>query len=389
VSSDSGRISLFYIILFLWVASWTASTNGPVMPLYINHLGIKESDWGLLATFMAAGMVVFEWLWGFLSDRGNRLIYTSVSLLVMTLLFPLYTNRGFIHVFFIFQILLGSFSVSMGPISRSLVSDYSSPEKIGLAMSLWSVFMTLGSMIGSLLGSYIAQRWGFSYAFYTSSLLSCCALVFSVFHYRSFADYQRSVNNLLEAAKDGFHKIVLNPSIRLLLLIAVVSFMSQSVIWSFLPLFASVMVNMSTVEIGLMNAIFSFTGLLASITIGKLSEHVRKEPIIFAGFMSSSLFFLSFYLAVTPFHTYLLSTLIAVSFSVYPLVVASLSELAPKEHIGLSMGIYGSFEDMGMMIGPALYGLIWELFSPRHLFLFSGFIQITGTVLILFLWKKS
>lgn len=358
------------------------------MPLYINHLGIKESDWGLLATFMAAGMVVFEWIWGFLSDRGNRLIYTSVSLLVMTLLFPLYTNRGFIHIFFIFQILLGSFSVSMGPISRSLVSDYSYPEKIGLAMSLWSVFMTLGSMTGSLLGSYVTQRWGFSYAFYTSSLFSCCALVFSIFHYRRFTDYQRNSNNFLEAAKDGFHKIVSNPSIRLLLIIAVVSFMSQSVIWSFLPLFASVLINMSTVEIGLMNAFFSLTSLLASITIGKLSERVRKEPIIFAGFLCSSLFFLSFYFAVTPLHTYLLSTLVAISFSANPLVVASLSELAPKEHIGMSMGIYGSFEDMGMMIGPALYGFIWALFSPRHMFLFSGVIQITGLVLVLFLWKR-
>jgi MFS family permease len=72
------------------------------MPLYINHLGISEANWGLLATFMAAGMVIFEWVWGILSDRGNRLIYTSVSLFVMTLIFPLYTNKEFIQFFFVF-----------------------------------------------------------------------------------------------------------------------------------------------------------------------------------------------------------------------------------------------------------------------------------------------
>lgn len=360
------------------------------MPLYINHLGISEANWGLLATFMAAGMVIFEWVWGILSDRGNRLIYTSVSLFVMTLIFPLYTNKEFIQFFFVFQIILGSFSVSMGPISRSVVSDYSSSDKLGFSMSLWSVFMTLGSMTGSLLGSYISQKWGFSYAFYVSSIISCCAVGFSILHYRLYGEnLKRKNGNFLEEAKDGLQKIVFNPSIRLLLVIAVVSFMSQSVIWTFLPLFASLLINMSTLEIGLLTAIFSLTSLLSSIIIGKLSERIRKEPIIFAGFLCSSLFFFSYFLARTPLHIYLISIMIAICFSANPLVVASLSEIAPERHVGMTMGVYGSFEDLGMMIGPVLYGLIWTSFSPKHLFVFSGFVQMIGVLLILFLWKRS
>jgi predicted MFS family arabinose efflux permease len=48
----------------------------------------------------------------------------------------------------------------------------------------------------------------------------------------------------------------------------------------------------------------------------------------------------------------------------------------------MAMGIYGSFEDLGLIVGPMLYGLIWEVYSPSHIFIASAVSLLISLVLI-------
>ncbi len=147
MSSGMRKLIPIYGVMLIWVTSWSISVNSPVMPLYINSLGISEQGWGLLVMAMAVGMVLFEWLWGALSDRGNRLVYGTVALAGMAVIFPLYTFQWLIPYFAVLQFIFGVFSITLGPITRSMVADYSTPGSLGMTMSLWSVFMTVGSMV--------------------------------------------------------------------------------------------------------------------------------------------------------------------------------------------------------------------------------------------------
>ena len=45
-----------------------------------------------------------------------------------------------------------------------------------------------------------------------------------------------------------------------------------------------------------------------------------------------------------------------------------LSKLASKEKIGITMGIYGSFEDLGLIIGPIIFGYIWDTHGAQHIY---------------------
>jgi DHA1 family bicyclomycin/chloramphenicol resistance-like MFS transporter len=166
------RLFPFYLIQLLWITSWMASVFSPVMPLYIRSLGIGEKGWGVIAMFQAVGMVATEWLWGALLDRGPRMRYALFSLIVMSVLYPLYTFHSLFRYLLVIQVLFGSFSIIMGPISRAIVTDHSPRESIGFSMAIWSVTMTIGTMIGNIGGSYIADVFGFEKSFYLSSILS-------------------------------------------------------------------------------------------------------------------------------------------------------------------------------------------------------------------------
>lgn len=390
MSTGMKRLIPIYGVMLIWVTSWSISVNSPVMPLYINSLGISEQGWGLLAMAMAIGMVLFEWLWGALSDRGNRLVYGTVALAGMAVIFPLYTFQWLIPYFAVLQFMFGVFSITLGPISRSIVADYSTPGSLGMTMSLWSVFMTVGTMVGSLLGTFIAEVWGFQYAFYASSILALLGAVASLLSTRLYrVEKDGPIPGLSEAVRGGFSGLMSDPSIRMLMIVSVVAFMARSVIWTFLPLYASVHVGMSTMEIGILTASTSLVTLVASVVVGKLSERMGSVGLSRWGLLLASFFIFAYYFADTPFQMFLFSALVSVCLSVAPLITAVISEFTPREHMGMSMGILGSFEDIGMVAGPALYGFVWAAYSPRYIFIVSGVAQLVGALLLFTIKQKK
>jgi MFS family permease len=94
------------------------------------------------------------------------------------------------------------------------------------------------------------------------------------------------------------------------------------------------------------------------------------------GFFIASIFMISYYFVETRTLTYLVSIGVSIALSVSPLMIVVLSKTSPKEHLGMSMGIFGSFEDLGAMIGPAIYGLVWASFQPGYIFIVSGVAQL-------------
>ncbi len=72
-----------------------------------------------------------------------------------------------------------------------------------------------------------------------------------------------------------------------------------------------------------------------------------------------------------------------------PAAVALLSENVPRHRQNTTMGVYGGCEDLGMIIGSALGGLVWSLLGPAPTFLFVGAIPaVAGALAAVTLLKK-
>jgi len=363
-----------------------ASVFSPVMPLYIRSLGIGEKGWGIIAMFQAVGMVATEWLWGALSDRGRRMRYALFSLIIMSILYPLYTFHDLFRYLLVIQVLFGAFSIIIGPVSRAIVTDHSPNESIGFSMAIWSVTMTIGTMIGNIVGSYIADVFGFEKSFYLSSILSLLG-VFAT--YATSRAMPETVENrefelsVFEGLKKGLGLLISNPSLRILLFIAVSSFAAYSVLMTFLPLYASDMIGMSIIEIGMLRSVMSLTSLIATVFFGKISDSINKRHLVAGGFLGATIFFIAYPFLKAKILVYLVSIGVSIFMSVYPLVVAMVADLTPRNLLGLSMGVFGSFEDTGFMIGPAIYGLVWTIYQPGYVFLTSAVFTIICFIMIL------
>ena len=58
-----------------------------------------------------------------------------------------------------------------------------------------------------------------------------------------------------------------------------------------------------------------------------------------------------------------------------------ISESVPSHRQGIAMGVYGVFEDVGAMIGPAIGGFLWVSWGPKSPFLAAGLISVIGAIL--------
>ena len=388
-NSDVRSLAFIYFILIIWSISWAASTGGPVMPLYIRSIGIGVVEWGMLSMYNAMGMVLFEWIWGFLSDRINRRILMSFSMFCTSIIFSLFTFKTLIPYFPILQFLFGAFAVSMGPTTRSIISDESKSKSIGFSMSLWSVSVISGRIIGPMVGSYIAQISSYECSFYFSSLLSIFVALYILIDFRGEGRRRPHIEKgSSQSLVEGFRTLIAIPQIRILFLLAFLTFIVNSSIRSFLPIYASERVGMSTMDVGILLSSYYATMLFATPLFGRLSDRVGRKHIISTTLFLSSIMFLCYSLVKNPSQLLLVSIAVSMFSIQSPLLLAMLSEFTPRRLSGLSMGIYGSFEDLGLMVGPPIYGIIWSIYSPLSIFICSAGIQLFNTLLIILIKEK-
>jgi MFS family permease len=378
------RVLPAYATLLLWNVSWSVTITGPVLPLYIESLGIGIAEWSTLAAAFALGMFLFEWMWGSLSDRTNRKHLLVFSLLCMSALFVLYTLHGSFFFFLVLQLLSGAVGVVVGPTTRASVSEESSSQSAGLYASVWWVFWSIGRIIGPLIGAYIAQSWSFEYSFYASSALSILLILVVLWSFpqsRQSAGKSRSMIH-------GVNSTLRTHPAQFLFLAAIFAFMGNSIVRTFLPLYASGRVGMSTVQIGTVISTVAACQLVSILFLGWVSDRFGRKFMAIVWFLLCSGSFLLYLLASTAYQIFLVSIVVGLGLSASSLLLSLVPNVTPKRMYGTVVGIYGSSEDLGAILGPLVYGFVWSAVGPVYIFLASSITQILAAALVFAIKKE-
>ena len=359
----------------------SVSLNGPIMPLYVQSLGIGPMEWGVLAAAWATGMFLLEWVWGSLSDTIDRRWLIVLSALSMSIICFLFTVRALIPLFVVVALLSGALGVAMGPTTRAYLADESPEQSMGLYASLWWASFMLGQVLGPIAGTYIAQASSFEYSFYASSILAVFLAFFVLWSFPVAAKRsgKKRETNLLSGMKLVFSL----RSARLLFLSAVLVFISRSLIITFLPLYASSIIMMSKLQVGILSASISGTQLVSMPALGWLSDRFGRKRTAVISYTIAGLLFLLYFLAKTIYQVFLVSIAVGVSLSGLFLLLALVPTVASSGTYGKVIGTYGSCEDLGIIIGPIIYGFVWSSYGPIYMFAVCSLAQLLGAFLVL------
>lgn len=382
------RLSPIYAVLFLRNVAWSLTLNGPVMPLYVRVLGLDVPSWGILATALSAGLFM-EAVWGVVSDRVDRGRFILTSLILTSLIYPLYTVKALLPLFIVFQFAFGAIQVVVGITTRAVIAGASPGRSAGFNMSLWFFFATLGNIAGPILGSYIASTLGYEYAFYTSTGIVWAATIFFAATYLRQRDRQPPVIVKRRGLFAGFRELLKIGTLRLTCIITLLGFLGCAAVSSFLPIYAVEKIGMTTIAVGGMATVGATARLIATPLMGRLSDKVNKRKLLFAILAVGAALFALYPYAVDQWQLTLLTIGVSVSFSFGVLSIAIHSGAAPRELSGMSLGLYGTFEDIGLMVGSLVFGVAWGALGPSSVFTIAAAAAALAAVLALTLPEQK
>ena len=359
------------------------------LPLYITSLGGTAAQWGLLSGVVGLAQIPVEPAWGWVSDRIGLAVPLGVSRFASALLTPIFGLTSSMGVFLAVQIARGVFEVAVGPLSRKALAQSFGSERKGMGIGVFQACWNVGLGIGPLLGGYVLGRWGYAQAFALYSGLSFVSFVLVVVNR---AQLDRTGEGQASASVAARPDVVeattaapLNVSFRTFIvpaLIAVFLFLGIQVTRAFVPLLGSSVAELPPSEVALLLTISGMVGGILVVFMGRLSDRLGRRRLIVGGLalLSISLIGYGFSGGFVSLAAVTLLNSVGTS-AALPALVALVSDITPSSRQGQMLGIYGSFENVGVMLGPLLCGFLWDAHSPRLAFVACGLVTAVGIVL--------
>jgi MFS family permease len=345
-----------------------------VLPFRFQALGLSVVDYGLTLGVLALGMLVTEGVWGaaaFRIGRAAPLIGLGVAVLGLLVLV------GLARTFLEFALTLGLYGaliVFPVPLGRWLALTAGGPGTSGRGTGRYVLFFGIGLALGSGLGPAAYEAWGFFAVILIAVVVFAVSVVLIAYLPWERADLPPRSPRLLAELPQVFTR-----HFAVCAALVVLAFMAYSLPTNFLQYYSVGVFGGNNTDAGYVIGAYRATQLLAGFLLGSLVD--RRGPVRSAPF--GFLLLAAGALGTLLSHSY--AEMIAASLvfatgagwlfaTLLPLVL----EPVPRGRQGLTVGTFGSFEDLGLLIGPVLISATYASRGPSDAFAAVALVALAG-----------
>lgn len=283
---ETWKRTVYISLVCVFCIAFGVSQLAPILPLYFHDLGVQTPEamslWSGLATGATYIIVcIAAPFWGRIADKRGRkitLIRSSFGMALCNILIAFQTTpEGVVLIRLIQGLVSGFYSASI-----TLIASESPIERTGWALGLLASANLAGSLIGPLLGGYIADTVGIRNDFIIvgiiMSLAGLLAVVFIHEDYKPKANVEKlSISKLKEQI----------PEFNSVIALCVASFIYAICIMSLQPVisvYIKGIVPSDTENLAFIaGAVFSAMGiaqLMSSSPLGKLVDKIGPRKVL-------------------------------------------------------------------------------------------------------------
>lgn len=390
---------IILIILFL-LNQIAANVGHPVTPAFVKSLGIEDYMFGVFFAFMAAGLTIGGLIFGYLGDRYKKKYMIMIGYVIYAIAqFGFgYAENQYAMIFFRFLAGLGAAATIT--LSTALVIAHTTDKNRTKILGFVAAAMTLGASIGYYLGGQLgANQWfidllgtsELKYIFLIQSGLNIFVGILVYF-------FLQNERVLIQNSKDNFFKSMrsitqLKPTLLIFLGSLMLFTMGKINTEKYLDVYFNDL-GYSSGDIGTFVLVTGIVSLSASIFVVPLFNKVKNKIATMALMHLLAAFIIIYVFRSEVFMTSIYSVymIYIVIRTVYqPLEQSYISNHASDGKYAMIMGVRQSFLSLGMIIGPLLGGLIYQIL-PRYLFDSSAILFILSgvcLVVVIMMIKKQ
>jgi FSR family fosmidomycin resistance protein-like MFS transporter len=374
---------IFALSLVHFTGDFYAAFLTPLLPLFVDKLGLTLTQVGLLAGISRFLAFVVQPSAGYVADHYHTRIFILGGPLLATVFMPL-IGVAPSYVVLLFFVSMGSIGVSMfHPPAAGMVSQYAG-SRFGLSMSLFNLGGTLSFGLGPIFIAFFVHSWGLE----SSPVTMVFGLVLMAFLYKIVpVPTTEGLGNLgfMGSIKEAFGE-VWKPIFVLWAIMVLRSFVGQ-VYMTFLPIYYA-REGFSLLSIGTIVSIFTVAGALSGVAAGHFSDRFGFKPVFF---LSHGLATPCLYLLLLLPGDWAYASAFLAGFFVMaslPLGVTMAQEIAPKGKSMVSSLMMGLAWGTGGMMTP-LAGKLADIYSIRPVLATLAVIPLLTVGLIAMLPERS
>ena len=173
--------NLWVCCFAIFIVSVGMSQMAPILPLYVEHLGIHNVDdiarWsGIIFGCNFISLAVFSPIWGRLADKyGRRPMILRACLCLSLIMFGMGLAQNVYHLvgLRLLQGMLSGFQAAITP----LIAIQTPQKKSGWALSILFAAQVTGGLLGPLIGGILSEMIGYRMTFFVIAAFCFCGFL--------------------------------------------------------------------------------------------------------------------------------------------------------------------------------------------------------------------
>ena len=283
---ETWKRTVYISLVCVFCTAFGVSQLAPILPLYFHDLGVQTPEamslWSGLATGATYIIVCLAApFWGRVADKKGRkitLIRSSFGMALCNALIAFQTTpEGVVLIRLIQGLVSGFYSASI-----TLIASETPIERTGWALGLLASANLAGSLIGPLLGGYIADTVGIRHDFIiVGALMGLAGLLATIFIHENYVPKPNPEKLSIRKLKEQI------PEFNSIVALCVASFIYAICIMSLQPVisvYIKGIVPSDTENLAFIaGAVFSAMGiaqLMSSSPLGKLVDKIGPRKVL-------------------------------------------------------------------------------------------------------------
>lgn len=385
IADQSRHVVLLGALTFLTIsAAAMLHVNQPEFILD-RFIGITELEYTFFDSTLYISYIVGGLLTGALSDRlGIRKPFVIVGTFGSALFYWLMTITLDYPLLLMYRFIQGSFTVMVWQVFMTIVLDISWPHNRGKNIGIFSTFLALAMGAGPVLGGIIAAA-GVFMPYYTATVLNLIVLGIAALALREPL--------VTKKRPDFVHSLTIVTRLPKLIIPGVFNLIDRlhiGFIMTALPLFLSLVLGLSEALRGLALGIFALPFIMLQYPMGKMSDRYGRYPQLISGSVGFGVVLSFFgYFGGYGFSAVLimLAVMGLLNGVTSPPSLALVGDVAKTEDTAMATGFFNFLGNIGITIGPLLFGYL--IFTTDFIiaFLVVGLLELLTLFLNIVLIK--
>jgi len=362
---NPSKRNLYILTFVLFVVMLGYGIIIPILPFYIDSMGAGGTELGFLVASYAVMRLIFGPIWGGLSDRVGRKPILLIGILGYAVTMVWFGLANTLWMLFAARILAGVLSSATAPTTMAFIGDSTPENERGGGMGLLGAAGGVGTILGPVLGGFLAGE-SLSTPFFLAAGLSVLSLLLAiVFLPESLPVEARQVRQKNKKLIDlkGWGQAIHSP-IGSLLALTFISTCGLMIFANVFGLYALEKFAFGPKDVGVMMMVL---GLVSAVAQGVLAGPATKKWgdgfVIKGGLLATALGFGLMLLANTYVTILLATAFFALTVALQVPALTSLTSRRATVPQGIAMGLSNSFISLGRIVGPILGGLALDVNS--------------------------